>query len=596
MAGKVFFLEAGNERGKVGLELFLGRFVFQTQGGKRAFLVPRGEGDGKHAGCRLVEPVVSSRFFVKKHGLPVHIKGAHGFFKPKHAFIVASLFCLVVASSCFLGDKEGTKLYRCPGSGASLVRYGSRAYVAGGRDAAGHALSRVMSAVAGTGGAAPGGAVGAFSDEPDLPEALCHASMLGAGRMLYVLGGETVDGTPSSAIRYTYINDDGSLGFGADRHWETNPVPLPEARSCAAVVLHDGWIYLIGGTTAGGATDSIIRARVYQDGQVGMWYPAATLPEPAILAAAVYYKGFFFVSGGVSGFASGNRVLDSFCSFELGARGALCIRRDLPSLLEARFGSSFVIEGETLLLAGGFASNLQGSDKVFRFSDGAWSLVPGLSIGAEGASGRVGGALLYIPHCFDGRSLGSIALNLGPEAPEALPGSGKVPDNSPLVFLPEPGTVLRYALNGAGVTAASPLYSPSSPPRISSAASPPVMSISLASFVIEGTSPSITKYEYEPTRLGFFVRVTGELSVVPATKLSPGFVSCPEGALGWFRIRIARNGEYVFRIGNPGGAAVSLVERDLLTDVPGFALTDGESPAIWLQAGTYFTITEVMSL
>jgi hypothetical protein len=466
-------------------------------------------------------------------------------------------------------------------AGGSTVGAAVEAAAKGAARTAEHSAANRAAAASSTVGAA----ARPFVDEPELLQGICHASVVGAGRMLYVLGGETRDGISVSAIRYAYIEDDGSLGFGPDGRWETNPTPLPEARSRAACVFHDGWVYLFGGLVAGRASDSVIRARVYQDGQVGMWYPVATLPEPAILPAAVYYKGFFFVFGGVASLAPspgldndpepGARVLDSFCSFELGSSGDLGDRRVLPGLLRGRFGSCFVIEGESFLLAGGFASYSQGSDEVFRFSGGEWSLVPGLAIGAEGpSSGRAAGTLFFLPRGFDSRNLGSVALDLGPEAPEALPGSGKVPANSPIVFLPEPGTVVRYAMNGQDVSASSPLYSLDAPPHASGV-------VSLAAFGFGGITPSITKYEYTPTRLGFFVNISGDLA------LRPGETSPLSLGLGWYRVRILENGLYRFCFSDPGLTA-ALVERDLLTDVPGFALVGGRSPELWLQAGTYY--------
>jgi len=600
MDREVFSLKVGNKGMKVGFKPFVWGFIFQNKAAKGSFLVGRAKSAGQHDGGGRVEPVVPSCAGIKEDGLLVHRKALHVGFKPKHVGILACLFSIVFTSSCFLGfigqgsPTEGSDLNRRYGSGASLVRYGSRVYVVGGRNAAGCALARVFSvsvaagdSVAGAancaavpGGVAAGaancaGSVENLTAEPDLPQGVCHASLVGAGRMLYVLGGETEDGSPTSTILYTYIEKDGSLGFGSARRWESNPTSLPQARSRAAVIFHDGWIFLIGGIVDGLATDTIIRARIYQDGQVGMWYPSGTLPEPAISPSAVYHDGFLFVAGGLSDPGPDGRALDSFSSWEIGSHGVLCIKRDLPSLPKGLFAPFFVVEGDSLLLGGGFASYSQENDQVFRFSDGAWSLVEGLSISAEGpSSGRAAGSLFFLQHGLDGQNLGSVALNLGPEAPEVLPGSGKVPENSPIVFLPEPGTVVRYALDGQEVTASSSLYSPSAPPLASG-------SISFASFVLEGTVPSVLKFEYEPIRLGFFVELSSEFAFRPGE--TPSLSLAP----GWYRVRILEHGVYGFCFSDPDAGA-SLVERDLLTEVPGFALTAGRSLALWLQSGVYY--------
>jgi len=204
----------------------------------------------------------------------------------RRLFWIPLLF-LSLLSSCWIGGADPCLPPKLPseeGRGAMLVRGGSWLYRLGGWDDSLLYSPTVSKALVGEEGQAEGWQESAF-----LPGGLRHGSAFSAGNFVYVLGGSDDDG-PVDTIWYTYIHPDGSLGFGADDHWESNSRPLPEGRSSAAWAVHDGWIFLVGGVvgagaTSGGAvstgaTDSIIRARIYQDGQVGQWYASIeALPE-----------------------------------------------------------------------------------------------------------------------------------------------------------------------------------------------------------------------------------------------------------------------------------------------------------------------------
>jgi hypothetical protein len=185
------------------------------------------------------------------------------------------------------------------------------------------------------------GSIGIWQDTASLPVGLRDGVVFSAGNFVYVLGGRN-DGGPVSTIYYTYIDPDGSLGFGADKHWESNVVPLPEARSSAAWALHDGWIFLIGGKTASGATNTIIRARIYQDGQIGQWYRSpATLPSARWGSSSAIEGERLYIAGG----ADEHGLTAKMLSFAFGEYGALADRRLEPgrSHPRRRFGEWRVV-------------------------------------------------------------------------------------------------------------------------------------------------------------------------------------------------------------------------------------------------------------
>jgi len=139
------------------------------------------------------------------------------------------------------------------------------------------------------------GNIGSWVSSGSLPEGRSHGAVFAAGNLIYLLGGRGSDGL-SKDIFYTEIRPDGSLGFGNSRMWEKNLRPLPAARAFASSLYHDGRILLAGGQGANGQPiDTMVHARLYQDGQIGQWYEspetlpgAAVYPELALQGGRLY--------------------------------------------------------------------------------------------------------------------------------------------------------------------------------------------------------------------------------------------------------------------------------------------------------------------
>lgn len=540
------------------------------------------------------------------------------------ALLVAAL-AGAVSFSCSLCEPHDSPDDASAGSGSSLVRYGSRLYLVGGNGEDGSPVNTVRSA-----SVAQDGSAGEFEPDFSLPEALTFPGVIASGSMIYCLGGETAPGQPDAAILYTYISVDGTLGFSAEVGWESNEVSLPEPRSRAAVLLNDGWIYLIGGLIAENEySDLIIRARVYQDGQVGAWYPAAALPSGRSRVAAAIAGGRMYIAGGLDD--SGSTALDEVISFALEPYGALGDRQAEASLPECLYGAVLVDDGGDVLLAGGYTAAGESFTSVYKLSGTGWTKLEGIALGADGpSSGRAAGSFWYLPQGFVNDMAAPVSspsrstdLILGPETPQALPGSGRVPNNSPLRFRPEPGTTVRYEKNGLSVTASSAEYFTASPPAASGTSSPPVTSISLKAFGSNGRNSPEIRYDFIPGNVGFFVSVSDELTVDTMSPAFPGYqdftmresttdtATYPDGYMPAsserFRLHIQESGTYMLRITDAdtnadtgraytGRVSFSLVERDHLTEVPDIGgdkvsdVTAFLNPALelWLQAGTYY--------
>lgn len=507
------------------------------------------------------------------------------------------LLLLTFFSACRIGGEDPclpSEITLEEGRGVMLVRNGTWLYRLGGWDESVRVSSMVSKALVGDEGKAE-----SWQESASLPGGLRHGAAFAAGNFVYVLGGRN-DGGPIDAIYYTYIHPDGSLGFGADDHWESNPRPLPEGRSSAARVLHDGWIFLLGGVTSPGATStgatsSIIRARIYQDGQVGQWYTSIeTLPEALWGGSAAELGGRLYVAGG----ADAQGVKAGMVSFAFGAYGALSDRRtetDLPVALQKPI---LLADRDDLVLAGGFTGT-SWSSKVYRYHDGIW-MDTLLEAEAEGPFfGQAGGSMLY-QRSLDADDIGIGRLDglyLAPEAPTVLPGSGLVPSGSPVLVNKEPGATVQYRTDGGTPSAGDPLW-PDTLVRISSEGLPS-MELSLVAFDADGSVSPVMYREYRIRSGSLFVVTEGTIPLHdPGYSSLDNYIMQVAGAAGeaptaasslWYRMRIGQEGEY--RIAwadadqSPAYTArimLSIYEADIHTEVP----DRNEIPALDRRSGT----------
>lgn len=465
------------------------------------------------------------------------------------------------------------------GDGAMLLHHGSWLYRAGGLDA-----SSLISASTRMTAVDPGGNTGTWQDTASLPKGTRYGSIIAAGNLVYVLGGKTSRGL-TSTIHFTSMNGvDGTLGFGTSRRWESNLRALPEARAHAACILHDGWIFLIGGEIASGATDSIIRARLYQDGQVGQWYRSTqVLPEVLWGAAAAIVGNRLYVAGG----ANQSGVKRDVTSFRLEEYGFLSDRRVEASLPKALQDVVLAADRDGLILAGGFGT-AEGSSVVYRHESGIWTGTTLTAAASGSSSARAGEFLWYLPQS-SAVSLLPVRLEglaLSPATPVMIPGSGLVPNNSPIRVMAEAGITVRYRTDGGMPTITDPVY-PGTPIKVA-AGTLPSMKISLAAFSSNGIPSPVVQHSYRVRATGMFVLTEKTLTIRSADYSglerctlqetgSRGSPPIPVDLL-WYRIRIDRAG--IFRltwadadenVAYSARIMVSVYEVDLYTEVPDLA-------------------------
>jgi hypothetical protein len=137
-------------------------------------------------------------------------------------------------------------------------------------------------------------------------------------RYIYVLGGQVQATNQPGGVATIYAAkvdpDTGTVG-----NWIQLPTSLPQPLIGPAVVLHNGYIYVVGGLTISQTPSAnIYVSKVQSDGTLGPWFAAANhYPVPVSFPTAFAYAGNLYVLGGdpdnsnspnVQGFGGVNNV------------------------------------------------------------------------------------------------------------------------------------------------------------------------------------------------------------------------------------------------------------------------------------------------
>lgn len=152
----------------------------------------------------------------------------------------------------------------------------------------------------------PNGEVGSWFTTTALPQSRAYHTSVTANGYAYVLGGEDA-GVVKNTVMYARINDNGSIGA-----WQTSANTIPSVgRRRHASVAANGAVYLIGGDTAG-LTNSVIFAYLGADGNIGTWKSVVNaLPGNREDHNAVFAGGYIHVLGGYDGFSVQSTVFSA---------------------------------------------------------------------------------------------------------------------------------------------------------------------------------------------------------------------------------------------------------------------------------------------
>jgi len=162
-----------------------------------------------------------------------------------------------------------------------------------------------------------GGSLGAtWNSATGLPSGVNVASSVVYGGYAYVIGG-TGSSADLSSVYYVSINSDGSLNS-----WSTSSNSLPQTVSQATAVVYNGYIYSIGGYVNGVASSKVYYAAIGSSGSVSQWSTTSSLPGATVDHSSVVYNGYVYSIGGGSAGQSTNVYFAQISTVGAGVTGA----------------------------------------------------------------------------------------------------------------------------------------------------------------------------------------------------------------------------------------------------------------------------------
>jgi hypothetical protein len=206
----------------------------------------------------------------------------------------------------------------------------------------------------------------AWTGTSSLPVGLSgHAAVLvplaGGGRV-YVIGGADSSGVPRKNVLYSPVQNDGRLG-----EW-TAATSLPTATAFATAVVATpsnsrlkigaGVIYLLGGVVDGAPVATVFRGLLNPDGTITSWSGGA-LPEALHSASAAIVRGDLYIAGG-SG--SGNVPVATVYRARIDSLGVLGAWHAEPPLPFPRSYAAVGQAGNTLYVFGGDSAAVSPDD------------------------------------------------------------------------------------------------------------------------------------------------------------------------------------------------------------------------------------------
>ena len=143
------------------------------------------------------------------------------------------------------------------------------------------------------------GAVGAWTAQPNLPEAVYYHTSATVNGFVYVLGGfhytDAAGVVVSNVVYRAKVNADGTLGA-----WQTD-TSLPQPVFFPSAAAWNGRVYVTGGWNGSALISSVYSAQVNADGSLGPWVAQKSLPQAVYTHAAVSNGTLYVLGGTVNG-------------------------------------------------------------------------------------------------------------------------------------------------------------------------------------------------------------------------------------------------------------------------------------------------------
>lgn len=170
--------------------------------------------------------------------------------------------------------------------------FGDYLVVTGGRNRLGKPVAQMLTArIRGN------GSFSAWKVETPLPVPLSGHSMVELNGYTYITGGMMTSGKKENVTSAVWIAQLSREGYPGKWRRGTD---MPEALFAHAMVSSDGSLYVIGGISVDGFSNSVYKGDVDKDGRITGWKRVLSMPSALAYASAAAINGYLVVAGGQS--------------------------------------------------------------------------------------------------------------------------------------------------------------------------------------------------------------------------------------------------------------------------------------------------------
>jgi N-acetylneuraminic acid mutarotase len=194
-----------------------------------------------------------------------------------------------INSNGTLGAWSATTSFNTSRDTHASVAYGGYLYVIGGYSGSG-LLNDVQFAPMNS-----DGTVGAWSGTASFATARYLHTSVAYGGYLYVMGGCYTVSDFLNDVQFAPISATGTVGA-----WSAT-TSLDRARFGHTSVATNGFLYVIGGNSAGGLLNDVQSAPIISNGAIGAWGSTTSFGTPSDTHASVAYNGYLYLIAGYGG-------------------------------------------------------------------------------------------------------------------------------------------------------------------------------------------------------------------------------------------------------------------------------------------------------
>ena len=247
------------------------------------------------------------------------------------------------------------------------------------------------------------GTISNWEQTTSLPNNLYgHVNFVNNG-YLYVVGGWNGGSGTLRNILYASINNDGTIG-----NWKTAN-SFSTQRSFLSSVIHNNFIYILGGENNNSALSDVQYAPINKNGTIGKWKKTKRLPSARYFHSSVVNNGYIYVIGG--GYHDGNNhFFDDVYYAKIKKNGSIGGWKETTNLPSPQRGHDCIVHDGNLYVTGGWSGGDTLNNVLYASinadgSIGNWNSTRSFSTSKDNHTSVISNGFLYI---IGGMSYGNI--------------------------------------------------------------------------------------------------------------------------------------------------------------------------------------------